>query len=80
MFFFSSFVSSWLDSPLSAILLSQSTEKLSQNLSGMKVMIYGDGEHEAKQENIDALVSEIFKTDILLQLLLNIRRFEFEVC
>lgn len=46
----------------------------------MKVMIYGDGEHEAKQENIDALVSEIFKTDILLQLLLNIRRFEFEVC
>lgn len=55
-----------------------STEKLSQNLSGMKVMMYGDGEHEAKQENIDALVAEIFKCDIMLQLLLNIRRFEFE--
>lgn len=56
----------------------QATEKVSANLSSMKLMLYGDGDHDPKPELIDKLVHEVFETDLLLALLQHIKRFEFE--
>lgn len=53
-------------------------EKVSENLKGMRFMFYGDTETDPKPENIDKLVQEILATDVLLLLLQNITRFDFE--
>ncbi|XXQ36656.1 Calcium-binding protein 39-like [Plasmodiophora brassicae] len=58
--------------------VTKSSEKISANLSAMKLMLYGDGDHEAKPELIEKLVEELFAAELLLDLLRNISKFEFE--
>jgi len=53
-------------------------EKISLNISGMKFMLYGDGDNEAKPENVKKLTDELFRTDLLLELLQYIKDLEFE--
>jgi len=53
-------------------------EKISANLSDMKFMLYGDGDNDPKQENIKKLPDELFATDLLLSMLQNMKKFEFE--
>src|SRR4051812_29188288 len=45
----------------------------------MKFMLYGDGENDPKQENIQKLCEELFGSGILLKLLEHMKEFEFEV-
>ena len=60
------------------LLLLQSMEKLSANLAGMKMMLYGDAESEPKEADIARLVDELFASNLLLDLLLHMRELEFE--
>ncbi len=53
--------------------------KISTNLSAMKFMFYGDGDNEPEEKNISKLADELFATNLLLELLQNIKQFEFEV-
>jgi calcium binding protein 39 len=53
-------------------------EKISANLEAMKIMLYGDGEHEPKKENLVKLADELLRTDLLFQLLQNIGTIDFE--
>jgi len=53
-------------------------EKISANLNAMKFMLYGDGDQEPKADIIKKLTDEIFKTDVLLELIQNLHSFEFE--
>lgn len=59
-------------------LQKKSKEKLSSNLSQMKLMLYGDGETDAKVENIKKLCEELFKNNLIFSLLKHISSFEFE--
>jgi len=56
----------------------QSLEKVSGNLSQMKFMFYGDGDHEPSAENTMKLSEELFSSGVLLQMLENLKEFEFE--
>jgi len=56
----------------------KSLEKISNNLSNMKFMLYGDGENDPKPENIARLCEEVFASGILLKLLEHMKEFEFE--
>lgn len=58
--------------------VAKATEKVSANLSSMKFMFYGDGDHDPKPELMEKLVDEIFAADLLLDLLQHIKRLEFE--
>jgi len=58
--------------------LKKEMEKISANLSDMKFMLYGDGDNDPKQENIKKLPDELFATDLLLVMLQNMKKFEFE--
>jgi len=53
-------------------------EKLTTNLSNMKLMLYGDGTAEAKNENVNKLSEEILKADLFQQFVENMKDFEFE--
>jgi hypothetical protein len=46
---------------ISLISRCQASEKVSQNMSAMKIMLYGDGDHEAKSEQIDKLGKCVFR-------------------
>jgi calcium binding protein 39 len=54
-------------------------EDLSKNLAAMKITLYGDAEHEPNQDSIVALANEIYSADLLILLISNLSRFEFEV-
>lgn len=56
----------------------RASEKISANLSHMKFMLYGDGDTDPKQENIRKLVDELFRVDLLRQILEHMHKFEFE--
>lgn len=56
----------------------KNAEKISQNLSAIKFMLYGDGQEEPKKENIDKLSEGLFTQDILLHMLKSMKKFEFE--
>eukprot|EP00474_Spongospora_subterranea_P008871 CRZ09329.1 hypothetical protein [Spongospora subterranea] len=56
----------------------KASEKISQNMSAMKTMLYGDADHEPKPEQTDKLVEELFAADLLVDLLRHISLFEFE--
>jgi calcium binding protein 39 len=53
-------------------------EKISLNLSAMKFMLYGDAENEPKEVDISRLVDDLFTSNLLLDLLVHMREFEFE--
>jgi calcium binding protein 39 len=59
-------------------IIAKSKEKISLNLSAAKFMLYGDAENEPKAAEIDKLVEDLFATNLLLELLTNIKKFEFE--
>lgn len=56
----------------------KSLEKISKNLSEMKLMLYGNEENEAKPENIKKLCDELLKSPVLLEMLQYMKKFEFE--
>ncbi len=41
-------------------------------------MLYGDAENEPKENEINKLVEELFSSNLLIDLLIHIKRFEFE--
>lgn len=53
-------------------------EKISTNLSAMKFTLYGDGDTEPRPEAIKKLCDEAFQHDLLLALVKNFHKFEFE--
>jgi calcium binding protein 39 len=53
-------------------------EKISGNLSQMKFLLYGDGDHEPTAENTQKLTEELLSSGVLLQCLENVKEFEFE--
>jgi len=58
--------------------MKKSMEKISNNLSNMKFMLYGDGDSDPKPDIIKKLGDELFASNLLLELLDNIKLFEFE--
>lgn len=56
----------------------RASQKISNNLSQMKLMLYGDGDNESKPELAKKLVDELFRTDLLRPILDYIQKFEFE--
>eukprot|EP00462_Mataza_sp_D1_P001142 CAMPEP_0175091930 /NCGR_PEP_ID=MMETSP0086_2-20121207/2181_1 /TAXON_ID=136419 /ORGANISM="Unknown Unknown, Strain D1" /LENGTH=321 /DNA_ID=CAMNT_0016364737 /DNA_START=162 /DNA_END=1127 /DNA_ORIENTATION=+ len=52
--------------------------KITVNLHAMKFLLYGDGDADPKQADIDKLCHEIFQNDLLLKLVDNFAKFEFE--
>jgi len=56
----------------------KSMEKISINLSNMKFMLYGDGENDAKPENIAKLCEELFASTLIIDMLDHMKEFEFE--
>jgi len=58
--------------------LKKEMEKITANLSDMKFMLYGDGDNDPKQDNVKKLADELFVSDLLLVMLNNMRKFEFE--
>jgi calcium binding protein 39 len=53
-------------------------EKISSSLSAMKFILYGDGETEPKREDVDKLCQGLLADRLLLQVLQNMKHFEFE--
>jgi len=58
--------------------MKKAMEKISNNLSNMKFMLYGDGDSDPKPDIIKKLGDELFSSNLLLELLDNIKQFEFE--
>lgn len=56
----------------------RATEKITLNLLQMKFMLYGDGDNDAKPDNIKKLVDLLFARDLLLSVLQHVEKFEFE--
>ena len=57
----------------------QANEDLSKALSGMKITLYGDQEHEPNQDNIGALANDIYSSDLIPVLLSHLAKYDFEV-
>jgi len=53
-------------------------KEISRNLVAMKNIIYGDGGSDPVPELVAQLVQEIYKNDLLLLLVQNIEKFEYE--
>jgi calcium binding protein 39 len=56
----------------------KSSEKIAANLYNMKKMLYGDGDNDAKPDDIRKLCDELIRSDVLLPMINHIKRFEFE--
>lgn len=56
----------------------KASEKISSNLSQMKLIMYGDGDAEPKPDQIKKLCDEVFSNDLLISLVSNFQKFEFE--
>jgi len=66
------------DEKLSAEDIENATTKVSQTLGAMKFMLYGDADHEPKDENRKKLTSLLHKSGLLLEIILRLRTFDFE--
>jgi calcium binding protein 39 len=53
--------------------------EVSNSITGMKVLLYGDGKTEATPEAGEELLTEIFQGDLLGLLFTNMGAIEFEV-
>lgn len=54
-------------------------EESSKILINIKNILYGDGESEPNAELVSNLAQEVYNTDLLGILVLNLDKFEFEV-
>jgi len=52
--------------------------KVSDTLGAMKFMLYGDADHEPKDENRKKLTALLHETGLLLKIILRLRTFDFE--
>jgi len=66
------------DEKLSSEDIGNATIKVSQTLGAMKFMLYGDADHEPKDENRKKLTSLLHKSGLLLKIILRLRTFDFE--
>jgi len=55
-----------------------STSKVSETLGAMKFMLYGDADHEPKDENRKRLTILLYQTGLLVKLIIKLRTFDFE--
>eukprot|EP00123_Amoebidium_parasiticum_P008467 comp18827_c0_seq1/m.20818 comp18827_c0_seq1/g.20818 ORF comp18827_c0_seq1/g.20818 comp18827_c0_seq1/m.20818 type:complete len:357 (-) comp18827_c0_seq1:733-1803(-) len=53
-------------------------EEISKYLQQMKIILYGDGETEPNKELVAQLAQEVYNSDLLLLLINNLAKFEFE--
>lgn len=58
---------------------SQAAEEVAKHLQAMKVMLYGSGDQEPQTEMVAQLAQELYSSDMLLQLVDNLHRLDFEV-
>jgi len=58
--------------------MEKGAEDATRAVVGMKITLCGDAEHETNQENIVALANEVYSNDLLLSLLTNMVKFDFE--
>jgi len=56
----------------------KAVEEITKALAGIKYTIYGDLEHEPTPDAINALANEIYSTDLLVLLIGNLSKLEFE--
>jgi len=56
----------------------KSSEELSKNIAGMKYVLYGDNEHEPNPDATVLLANEIYSSDLLPLLIINLAKLEFE--
>merc|ERR1719334_1784001 len=66
------------DEKLSAEDIETSTAKVSETLGAMKFMLYGDADHEPKDENRKKLTILLYQTGLLVKLIIKLRTFDFE--
>lgn len=52
--------------------------KISETLTAMKFMLYGDSENDPKKEEVDKLTQGLLESEVLLQLLQHMKKLEFE--
>ena len=65
---------------LKCFLYTQAQEDITKNLTQMKNMLYGSGETEPQNEIVVAqLAQELYNSNLLLLLIQNLNRIEFEV-
>lgn len=66
------------DEKLSVEDIEASTTKVSETLAAMKFMLYGDADHEPKDENRKKLTTQLHESGLLLKIILRLRTFDFE--
>ena len=57
----------------------QAAEEVAKHLQAMKAMLYGSGDQEPQTEVVAQLAQELYSSDMLLQLVDNLHRLDFEV-
>jgi len=58
--------------------LEKVNEEISKLFVGMKMILYGDPEHEPNQEGVVTLANDIYTNDLLPLMLIHLSKFEFE--
>eukprot|EP00128_Syssomonas_multiformis_P014129 Colp12_sorted_trinity150504_noHs@4704 len=58
--------------------IEKATEEVSKHLAAMKTLLYGDGENEPVPEVVAQLAQEVYNSDLLLLLITNLARLDFE--
>ena len=61
------------------VFLFQAVEDISKTLTTMKAMLYGSGDQEPQTELTAQLAQEMYNNNMLLLLIQNLARIEFEV-
>ncbi|KAG2203356.1 calcium-binding protein 39 [Mucor mucedo] len=56
----------------------KATEEISKYLVLMKNILYGEDDHDPSADLVAQLAQEVYRTDLLQSLVLNIQKFEFE--
>lgn len=54
-------------------------EEVSKNLASLKEIISGTGDKEPQTEAVAQLAQELYNTDLLIALIINLQRIDFEV-
>lgn len=52
---------------------------MSKNLASLKEIISGTGDKEPQTEAVAQLAQELYNTDLLIALIINLQRIDFEV-
>ena len=57
----------------------EAQEEFSKQAQAMKVILFGDQEHEPVQDQIQLFATDVFSSGLISKLILNLPNFEFEV-